>query len=352
MGKISKRRAARDEGKRGFKANSKEGKFLARLIKNKEISPGITPGALKELHPVFNEFKNNSFASGLRRMKNKFGVNVRGGTGKSVEFGSVLFDVLLLLTPSARFLLSLLDDEAEEDDEEEEELQEDVLENDDNDEAMDAEDDRKPPPTAPCVSVASPSTFPPSMSTWNRVSWMPNVIKGMFQDAVSLVWHQVLIIQLPSGVGWVSTDDIDLTTESNGWVLGVEVCFPDWISSQQFLYFLKKALLEQAKLRWKELSPAAKDQAEDQFRDSYACMSASLKTQMALMREKPGVHTIKATAKIKLDVAVKPITPEDWHMIGDDTGVRLLYVDLKSPTETSYEAKPVKELLLSSKEAK
>jgi len=104
MGKQSKRRAARDEGKRGFKANSKEGRFLARLIKNKEISPGITPGALKELHPVFNEFKNNSFASGLRRMKNKFGVNVRGGTGKLVRFASIA-SILLLLTPSARFFL-------------------------------------------------------------------------------------------------------------------------------------------------------------------------------------------------------------------------------------------------------
>jgi hypothetical protein len=68
-------------GKLGWKAASKDGKFLTELIKNKKLSPGITPGAIKEIHPRFNKYKPASFAAGLRRLKTKYGVNVRGDTG-------------------------------------------------------------------------------------------------------------------------------------------------------------------------------------------------------------------------------------------------------------------------------
>ena len=245
-----------------------------------------------------------------------------------------------------------LDDEAEEEGEEGEE--EDVLEVDnDGVEAMDAEDRKTivpmvSVPSATAVPLASPSGSP-TISTWTRQAWVPDYIKGMFQDAQTMVWHLVLVILLPSGVGHSSTEDVDLQIESEGTVLSVEHCYPEWVSNQAFLFFLKHTLLEQAKQQWKELPPASKEQAEDNFRDSFACMSASIRTQMALMRDKPGDHTIKATAKIQLDITVKPITPADWQFIGNDTGVRLLFVDLKAPTVTCYEAKQVKELVLPSK---
>jgi len=73
----------------GFRASRKEGKFLAKLLKTGKVSAGITPGALKELYPQFNKFKNDSFSAGLRRMKTKYGCNVRGHTGKSVWFGAI-----------------------------------------------------------------------------------------------------------------------------------------------------------------------------------------------------------------------------------------------------------------------
>jgi len=85
MGKKAKK-AKKDEGKRGFKANSKEGRFLAKLLKTGKVSAGITPGAIKELHPMFDDFKSDSFAAGLRRMKTKYGCNVRGGTGMSIDW--------------------------------------------------------------------------------------------------------------------------------------------------------------------------------------------------------------------------------------------------------------------------
>jgi len=85
MGKKAAKKKAKDQGKQGFRADSKEGEFLAKLLKSKQISSGIPPAAIKEMYPVFHDFKNNSFASGLRRMKNKYGLNVHGGTSKSVD---------------------------------------------------------------------------------------------------------------------------------------------------------------------------------------------------------------------------------------------------------------------------
>jgi len=84
----------------------------------------------------------------------------------------------------------------------------------------------------------------------------------------------------------------------------------------------------------------------DKFQESFALMAHALRAQMTTMRADPEVPTIKTTAHIKLDFAVKPITTADWLFIGNEDGVRMLFVDLKAPTETSYEAKPVKELLL------
>ena len=68
----------------GWRANSKDGKFLEKILKSGKLTPGITPGALKEIYPRFLKYKNNSFASGLCRMKAKLGINVRGDTGKSI----------------------------------------------------------------------------------------------------------------------------------------------------------------------------------------------------------------------------------------------------------------------------
>ena len=79
-------RSNSSEGKKsnkiGWKVGSKDGKFLTKLFKEKKISPGITPAALKKIHPRFIKYKKDSFSSGLRRLKTKLGVNVRGNTGE------------------------------------------------------------------------------------------------------------------------------------------------------------------------------------------------------------------------------------------------------------------------------
>ena len=92
------------------------------------------------------------------------------------------------------------------------------------------------------------------------------------------------------------------------------------------------------------------EKQEDHWRDSFACMSCAMEKKMKLMRPDPKVPTLKSIARIQLDFPVRDITPEDWLCIGNDTGVRMLFVDLKAPPETSYEDKPVKKVLVALKE--
>ena len=199
-----------------------------------------------------------------------------------------------------------------------------------------------PLPVGLCLDSSQPYS---SANGWN-----PDFIKGKHQDAETMEWHQVLVILLPSGVGQLSTQDVDLGLEANGTVLAIQHVWPEWITNRQYLYFLKQALLEQAKPEWKSLLPTDRDEAEDHFRETFALMAHSLRTQMAAMRPDPMLPILKSTARIVLDFAVKPITANDWLFIGNDDGVRLLYVNLKAPTETSYEAKHVKDLLMAKHE--
>ena len=82
-----------------------------------------------------------------------------------------------------------------------------------------------------------------------------------------------------------------------------------------------------------------KDEARDQFNENFVLMSHAIKEQLALMRPNPGVPVLKATAQIKLDFPVKPLTDNDWHFVGNQTGARLLFVDLKAPKTCSYKKK-------------
>ena len=127
----------------------------------------------------------------------------------------------------------------------------------------------------PVVTVSAIPAQPYSSAT----GWNPDFIKGVHQDAETMEWHQVLIILLPSGVGQLSTEDVDLRLEANGTVLAIQHVWPEWISNREYLYFLKQALLAQAKQQWKSLLPTDRDEAEDHFRETFALMAHSLRTQ-------------------------------------------------------------------------
>lgn len=82
------------EGTKGWKSGSKDGKYLEHLIKNNKVSAGITAGALKEDFPQFKKYKSDAFAAALRRLRKKYGSNVRGESGESFLYCCLCFLLL------------------------------------------------------------------------------------------------------------------------------------------------------------------------------------------------------------------------------------------------------------------
>jgi len=100
MGKQNKSRSSTKKV-RGWKSNSKDGRFLMKLFKTGKLHPGDPPSHIKELYKQFRKYKPDSFASGLRRLKNKLAINARpapdAGTRKLICRWSIVSSVNCLL---------------------------------------------------------------------------------------------------------------------------------------------------------------------------------------------------------------------------------------------------------------
>ena len=77
MSPQNKKRKKKSDNGIGWKANSADGKKLEKMLLDGEISPGLPPKVVRELHPEFKKYDAAKFRSGLQRMKMKLGVNVR-----------------------------------------------------------------------------------------------------------------------------------------------------------------------------------------------------------------------------------------------------------------------------------
>ena len=60
------------------------------------------------------------------------------------------------------------------------------------------------------------------------------------------------------------------------------------------------------------------------------------------MRSQTDNPMLRASTFIKLDMPVKPITYNDWHLFGDAEGVRMVFVDLKAKAEMAIEKSKTK----------
>jgi len=199
------------------------------------------------------------------------------------------------------------------------------------------------------VSVPHPQSLVsvyPAPTPQGTGEWIPHCIKAAHRDIKTMTWHQLLVIILPSGVGLESSKDVKLEVMFDNKVLAITDIWPVWLTSLEFLCFLKQSLLQQAAVAWKDFEPMEKDQAEDQWRDMFAMMSGAIQEKMILMRREEFSPTLKSAAHIPLDFPVKPATPADWTFFGNDAGVRLLFVDLKAPNVTRYQEDPDKELVV------
>jgi len=80
-------------------------------------------------------------------------------------------------------------------------------------------------------------------------------------------------------------------------------------------------------------------------------MAFAIKQQMAAMRPF-GSTTLRATARIKLDMSVCDLSEDDWSFFGDSSGVRMLFVDMKEPMTVPVKPKAtVKTVNMASKKA-
>jgi hypothetical protein len=124
--------------------------------------------------------------------------------------------------------------------------------------------------------------------------------------------------------------------------LAIHVKLPSFVSEGKFLPTLRKVLWDVEVPKWASMNPQEKLEARIRFNDDLVLMSQSIKKQLAVMRTDPEVATLKATARIKLDFPVKPLTDGDWQLMGEQKGVRLLFTDLKAPSSRSYKKSKVK----------
>jgi len=141
--------------------------------------------------------------------------------------------------------------------------------------------------------------------------------------------HQIVLILLPGGVGHTKTEGLRLFLPSVD-VLGVTIPYPEWIMTQEFLKHLKREMKKGTQavvdhLLQENDMKAAMD-LEDEFEENFILMQHAVKKQMSL--KNPDGNVLKATAYIKLDMAVKPISDSEWSFFGDNHGVRMLWVDL------------------------
>ena len=211
----------------------------------------------------------------------------------------------------------------------EEELEEDELEVDDDD------DDVEVLPSAPkAASVAAAAGASSRTGTVVTLQppvegvWHPIYIKAVYTDH-SMHQHQVILILLPGGVGHTKTEGLGLFLPSVD-VLGVTIPYPEWIMTQEFLKHLKREMKKGTQavvdrmLQEDDIVAAAN--LEDEFEENFILMQHAVKKQMSL--KNPQGNVLKATAYIKLDMAVKPISDSEWSFFGDNHGVRMLWVDL------------------------
>jgi len=152
-------------------------------------------------------------------------------------------------------------------------------------------------------------------------TWLPLFIVNICQ-AENVAWHVVLAVIVPSGVGFVTSKDIEMHLEKGGTELVIVVTWPAWFVELLFLGLFS------------EVERASED---------FVLVKQALKQRMAEMRPTKDCP-LKSVARIPLPFEVQPhIADENWRFLGEKvSGTRVLCVDLKEPKSGAYEGKKIK----------
>ncbi len=256
--------------------------------------------------------------------------------------------------------LVLTDDEGE--DEEDDGL---TLASDDSDDNMEEEETKPKPPAVVSSSVESinsqssvgyggsfapcpplPIYIPVSKVPWNLIH-----IKFQFVDG-QMKSHQGIVLLLPGGVGHKSeAKDIQLSLEGVNTMqlpfLKVAVQWPGWIVEQEFFPIMKTTMLNEFNMQIpRGLSVQKKVVLEESFCEYMFGFQMVLMQTMELMCPESNNPDMESVTMIKLDMLVKKLTLDDWHIVGNKQGLRMLIVDLKAAEEKDYEEQKTKSVVV------
>lgn len=153
-------------------------------------------------------------------------------------------------------------------------------------------------------------------------TWLPLFIMAVYRDE-DMIWHVVLVIVLPSGVGYKDSNDVFLHTEKAATELVIKVTWPSFVVQIRDLHSLFDEKI--------------------QHTDDFIVRKRALMTRMAQMRPTAN-DALQSVARIPLPFEVNPDIPdESWEFIGSPNGTRVLYIDLKAPSTNTYKGKTVKD---------
>ena len=134
-------------------------------------------------------------------------------------------------------------------------------------------------------------------------------------------WHVIIIIILPSGIGYKNSNDVEFHLEKDAIELVVSVTWPAWVVNMDFFKLFE---------------------SQERTTKDFVLYEMALKRRMAQMRTTVN-DLLRSVARIPLPFQVQPhIADDDWRYLGERTGCRVLYMDLKAPSNNSYEGKKVK----------
>jgi len=334
IAKKGRKKAVANVGTKGFKSQSKDGKFLINLLKKKEVSAGITPTALKQMYPQFQVYKQDSLGSGMRRLKAKYGVNVRSDS--DIE--------------------SALDGRLDHDYGPDEDL-----------DTVASKEDGPPADIKVPGSAASKAAIVSQMMGFGApamgggatigntdTTWKPIHLKTMVEDNQRRK-HQLVVLCLPGGFSQKNSEGVEVSLDDGHLVVSCK--WPDMLSDCEFFKVIKQTsvavntrMFNQLKEELGPKCPSGVDFSED--RDEYhVYLKKAFREEInEIQTTNPhnfGKDGMRAVTHIKLDINCgTSMRGNDWRYLGFKNGVRMIYIDIMEKLEQDDDKKVVREMVM------
>ena len=189
-----------------------------------------------------------------------------------------------------------------------------------------------------CASVARIPSSAPRVTDDGTPTFTPQMIKFPFKDYGG-VDHMFVVVILPSG--FQDGRDLHLSQKIFGgtdYFLVIRLKWADTVDEDYgsgYLDYLRTKKLKRMIKKWMEKKHLEEQiRAKQEFEATWVLLRMALKQEMIRMRNSIGSDVLRSETWVKMDFPVEKLTSDSWDLIGDDSGVRLLVVDLEQATES------------------